>query len=70
MTGGTFATADYPRLQQMVNNAPAGSNDREDWVVEGWVPRDRLRRSPDRPSQRGSIGRGRNLGNPDRRGTR
>ena len=34
MSGGTFATADYPRLQEMVDNAPAGRDDRDDWVVE------------------------------------
>ena len=34
MTGGTFATADYPRLQEMVGNALAGCDDRDDGVVE------------------------------------
>ena len=34
MSGGTFATADYPRLQKMVDNTPAGPDDRDEWLVE------------------------------------
>ena len=35
MSRGTLATADYPPLQEMVDNTPAGCDDRDDWVVEG-----------------------------------
>lgn len=34
MSGRTFAPADDPRLQEMVDNAPAGRDDRDDWFVE------------------------------------
>ena len=34
MSGGTYAPADFPRLQEMVDNAPAGRDDRDDRVVE------------------------------------
>ncbi|MCY4506823.1 MAG: hypothetical protein OXG35_07655 [Acidobacteria bacterium] len=34
MTGGTFETADYPRLQEIVDDAPAGRDERDDRIVE------------------------------------
>lgn len=77
MTGGTCATASYPQLQKMVDNTPAGPDDRDEWLVEAGLGASRsaaamtrsagsTRRPRPRPESRESRPRRNTLEDPRR----